>query len=196
MNPTTIRNANRVMQPPRDWDESKNGPCAPLPVLYTGEFFQSAWLPDPQEIECMRAGAPVIVTIWGQQLPPHAVSTMPRPGYVTIEAYEAAFAALRNLVFMCRTASGTAIGGDAQLYKSVELAESVVGQIPADARRRDGDPDALKVNPPQGTTSEEADGLMRAHILYWRKMLEGVPVESAAFEAARDMDSWLRGEKR
>lgn len=152
MNPTRIPNANRIFTPPKDWDEARNGECSPLPVLDTGEFFQSAWVPDPVEIDCLKAGAPVVVTIWGRQLPPHSVSTMPKPGYVTEEAYRAAFAALRNLTFMCRTASGLALGANAdrQLLGSIELAESVVGEIPADAHREGGDPDMLKCEPPQG----------------------------------------------
>lgn len=149
MNPTHIKGANRVFNPPSDWDSATDGECASLPVLDTGRFFQSAWLPDPQEIACMQAGAPVVVTIWGRQFPPLAVGTGPKPGYVTMEAYEAAFAALRNLTFMCRT-SGE-VRNDAKIAEALELAEVVVGQIPSDARRRDGDPDVLKCAPPPGS---------------------------------------------
>lgn len=151
MEPTKIPGANRVLAPPPDWDP-RDGECSPLPVLFTGRFFQSAWQPSPQEIECMQAGAPVIVTIWGHSLPPHAVGTMPKPGYVPMEAYQAAALALRNLTFMCRTAKGLALGANAdpQLLGSLELAESVIGQIDPEASRERGDPDAERAAVPPG----------------------------------------------
>lgn len=154
MNPTPIPGANRVFQPPRNWDVERQGPCDPLPVLDTGEYFQSAWTPESHELACLNAGAPVVVTIWGRALPPHSVGVMPKPGYVTREAYDAAAAALRNLLFMCRTSSQVTRGDDAQLLASLTLAESVVGEVAPDARRKDGDSEAFKVQPPQGSTSE------------------------------------------
>jgi len=154
VNPTTIPGANRVFQPPRDWDVERQGPCEPLPVLDSGEFFQSAWMPEPAELECMRAGAPVIITIWGRNLPPHGVNVMPKPGYVTREAYDAAAAALRNLLFMCRTSRDVTHGNDPALLASLTLAESVVGEVAPDARRKDGDAQAFNVQPPQGSTAE------------------------------------------
>jgi hypothetical protein len=157
MNPTKIPGANRILNPPRDWDHERNGPCDPLPVLDSGEFFQSAWVPDSQELACLNAGAPVVLTIWGRNLPPANVAVMPKPGYVTLEAYQAAAMALRNLLFMCRTSRAITHGDDAQLIGSLALAESVVGEIPADARREKGDPEALTQQPPQGTTAEEIE---------------------------------------
>jgi hypothetical protein len=154
MNPTTIPGANRVFQPPKDWDAERQGVCEPLPVLDTGEFFQAAWLPDGQELACLQAGAPVVVTIWGRSLPPHAVAVMPKPGYVTREAYDAAAAALRNLLFMCRTSREVTRGDDPALLASLTLAESVVGEVAPDARRKDGDAQAFTVQPPQGSTGE------------------------------------------
>lgn len=158
MNPTHIPNANRRLGPPRDWDEARNGPCEVLELLDTGEFFQSAWVPDSQEVACIQAGAPVVVTVWGRSHPPIAVAVMPKPGYVTMEAYQAVFATLRNLTFMCRTASGLSLGANAdpQLLGSIELAESVVGQIRADASRRAGDPQMLEVPVPQGLPANVA----------------------------------------
>lgn len=137
MNPTHIPGANRVLVAPRDWDAERNGPCEALPVIDSGEFFQSAWIPDPLEVECMRAGAPCVVTIWGRGLPPHSVSVMPKPGFVPAESYQQAFLALRNLVFMCRTARG--INEDTALIGSIAVAEKVVGEIKPDARRKEGD---------------------------------------------------------
>lgn len=154
MNPTKIPGANRILNPPRDWDFEHNGPCDALEVLDTGKFFQSAWVPDSLELACINAGAPVVLTIWGRQLPPASVSVMPRPGFVTEEAYQAAALALRNLLFMCRTSSEVTRSDDAQLLRSLALAESVVGEIPADARREAGDPEAMKVEAPSGSRTE------------------------------------------
>lgn len=154
MNPTRIPGANRILNPPHDWDEATNGPCDALEVLDTGRFFQSAWVPDSLELACINAGAPIVLTIWGRQLPPASVSVMPRPGFVTEQAYQAAALALRNLLFMCRTSREVTRSDDRQLLGSIALAESVVGEIPADACREKGDPDAMKVDPPPGTRAE------------------------------------------
>lgn len=154
MNPTKIPGANRILHAPKDWDESRKGPCESLEVLDTGEFFQSAWIPDSQELACLNAGAPAIMTIWGRHLPPASISVMPKPGYVTREAWDAVAMALRNLLFVCRTSRAVTQSGDTQLLASLTLAESVVGEIPADARRDKGDPQAFKTEPPQGSASE------------------------------------------
>lgn len=154
MNPTKIPGANRILNPPRDWDVDRNGPCDALEVLDTGQFFQSAWVPDSQELACLNAGAPAVMTIWGRQLPPASISVMPKPGYVTEEAYQAAALALRNLTFMCRTSRVVTAADDSQLLQSIALAESVIGEIPPDARRDKGDPEAFKTEPPQGSRTE------------------------------------------
>lgn len=146
MNPTHIPGANRVLGPPKDWDAERQGPCDPLPVLDTGEFFQSAWIPDPVEIDCMRAGAPVIVTIWGRALPPHSVGTMPKPGYVPADVYRACHIALRNLLFMVRTSRAQM--DDAQLFGAAGIAEQVVGEIEPLAKRENGDKRAQDVRIP------------------------------------------------
>jgi hypothetical protein len=181
MNPTHIPGANRVLTAPRDWDAERNGPCDPLPVIDTGEFFQSAWIPDPVEIDCMQAGAPVIVTIWGRALPPHSVSTMPKPGYVPADAYRQAHLALRNLLFMVRTSRS--VMEDAQLFGAAAIAERVVGEIDPLAKRDQGDKRAQEVPLPPDIT--------RLKVMEWRAQLEGVPVDSPAFQATQDMDRWL-----
>lgn len=178
MNPTHIPNANRRLGPPRDWDEERNGPCEVLELLDTGEFFQSAWVPDSQEVACIQAGAPIVVTVWGRSHPPIAVAVMPKPGYVTVEAFQAAFSALRNLTFMCRTATGLALGtnADPQLLGSIELAESVVGQIPADANRRAGDPKMLEVPIPQAAPSPHVALLQEARD-YLKNLEDGMALD-------------------
>jgi hypothetical protein len=154
MNPTRIPGANRILNPPIDWDYATNGPCDALEVLDSGQFFQSAWVPDSLEVACINAGAPIVLTIWGRMLPPASVSVMPRPGFVTEEAYQAAALALRNLLFMCRTSRAVTRSDDPQLLQSLTLAESVVGEIAPDARRDQGDPLAQKVDPPAGSRAE------------------------------------------
>lgn len=149
MKPVDIPNANRRLGAPKDWDTARNGPCETLAMYDSGDFFQSAWLPDARELACLNEGAPAVLTVWGRMHPPVEVNVMPKPGYVTAEAFQALFTALRNLTFMCRTASGSTLNGDLKLLASIELAESVVGEIPADARRDKGDADAFKVDVPQ-----------------------------------------------
>lgn len=189
MNPTHIPNANRQLGPPRDWDAERNGPCEVLELLDTGEFFQSAWVPDSQELACIQAGAPVVVTVWGRQHPPIGVAVMPKPGYVTLEAYQAAYSALRNLTFMCRTASGVSVGGDQRLLASIELAESVVGGIPPDAKREKGDAQMLEVPVPQGLS-------MRDQIAAWRDRLGRVAETGRGLEPVMDeMAAWLETSK-
>jgi hypothetical protein len=111
-------------------------------------------VPDSLELACLNAGAPAVLTIWGRSLPPASISVMPKPGFVTLEAYQAAAMALRNLLFMCRTSRDVTRSDDTQLLASLTLAESVVGEIAPDARRDKGDPDAFKAEPPQGSKAE------------------------------------------
>lgn len=73
MNPGKIAGANHDFGAPRDWNERLQGPCATLPVAkrvgQMGVELASAWYPSPEEIDAMRQGCPVILTILGSQHP-------------------------------------------------------------------------------------------------------------------------------
>lgn len=69
MNPTKINGANRTFGAPRDWDESKNGPCMALPVLDDGQALHSVWRPDAAELAALNRGSAVVLTIHGRTHP-------------------------------------------------------------------------------------------------------------------------------
>jgi hypothetical protein len=70
MIPGRIAGATRVLGAPKDWNEERDGPCAGLPILdlpaaLGGNFMFSAWLPTPDELAAIAAGASIIVGIAG-----------------------------------------------------------------------------------------------------------------------------------
>ena len=77
MIPGRIQGGTGVLGAPRDWDEGRDGPCAGLAVrveLNGGvPSMVSAWLPTPEEIAAIVAGAPVYLRVLGQGHPPVAV---------------------------------------------------------------------------------------------------------------------------
>lgn len=64
-----IPGATRNLGAPPGWVDDVSGPCAHLPVLdgESGGYLTmtSAWIPTPEEIERISAGAPVYLTIVG-----------------------------------------------------------------------------------------------------------------------------------
>jgi hypothetical protein len=50
---------------PKDWDAEANGRCAPLAVRVEGIAFSSAWEPTPAELELLKAGGNVVLTVFG-----------------------------------------------------------------------------------------------------------------------------------
>jgi len=74
MTPGEIKNATRALGAPEGWNDRHEVPCDVLPVRDTSIdgslVMQSAWYPAPEEIEAMRRGEPVILTIFGRAHPP------------------------------------------------------------------------------------------------------------------------------
>jgi hypothetical protein len=69
MHPGRIQGATRTLGAPRDWDATKNGPCGGLPIrderTHAGQGMISAWFPTNEEIERMKEGAPIYLTVIG-----------------------------------------------------------------------------------------------------------------------------------
>lgn len=82
MIPGRIEGASLTLGKPKDWQES-SGRCCGLPVRVidcdTLHAFQSAWLPTPEELRDLNAGAAVHITIVGRAHPPIALSVGPVP---------------------------------------------------------------------------------------------------------------------
>lgn len=78
-----ILGATRNLGAPADWDRSKHGICGGLPIrdesTTAGKAMTSAWLPTPEEIERIGAGAPVYLTVIGQIHPPISMAVGPSP---------------------------------------------------------------------------------------------------------------------
>lgn len=72
-----VQGMNRDLQPPPDWNPETQGECVPLPVfaeVQNGNLLMtSAWQPNEDELEALRRGQPVALTIYGQYHPPLAV---------------------------------------------------------------------------------------------------------------------------
>ena len=70
MNILRIEGCTRTLGAPSDWSEEHNGVCAGLPIrdVVTDDgnpWMQSAWEPSPDELERLKAGAPIILWING-----------------------------------------------------------------------------------------------------------------------------------
>lgn len=78
MLPGRIKGANAELKQPRDWNTTVQGKVVSLHVrkatTNAGPVMQSAWLPTLDEIEALRAGAPVHITVVGTAHPPIGVS--------------------------------------------------------------------------------------------------------------------------
>ncbi len=74
-----IEGATRVLGKPKDWDESHpDQRCGALAVLdippgQGGPAMVSAWFPTPDEVERLRQGQPVYLSIFGTGHPPVAL---------------------------------------------------------------------------------------------------------------------------
>ncbi len=73
-----IPGATRYLGAPRGWKPERDGPCGHLAILdmetTAGPAMMSLWEPTPDEIERIKAGAPVRLVIVGQVHPPVEVS--------------------------------------------------------------------------------------------------------------------------
>jgi hypothetical protein len=73
-----ISGFTNILGAPKDWDKQAHGPCGGLPVRVekttAGIGMTSAWLPTPEEIGRIMAGAPIYLTIIGEVHPPVSMS--------------------------------------------------------------------------------------------------------------------------
>ena len=79
MKPGTIAGATRVLGAPRGWNPEKDGPCGGLPILETltahgQKCMVSAWIPTPEELERLNAGAAIELCVMGIVHPPVGMS--------------------------------------------------------------------------------------------------------------------------
>ena len=77
MIPIRIHGATRVLGQPYGWNEERDGRCSPLAVrdeiTSAGPTISSAWELTPAEVERVKAGAPIILSIIGNLHPPVAM---------------------------------------------------------------------------------------------------------------------------
>jgi hypothetical protein len=88
MKPVVIEGANANPGAPKNWDPERDGTCGTLPIRVTssnlvGEEYigmpkangsrvvkcESAWQPHPHELEALNAGAHIVLTVHGWQVP-------------------------------------------------------------------------------------------------------------------------------
>jgi hypothetical protein len=78
-----IRGFTRTLGAPWNWDNAKQGKCGSLPIrdieTTAGATMESAWHPTPEEIEALRNGAPVILSVVGHIHPPVMLSVGTAP---------------------------------------------------------------------------------------------------------------------
>lgn len=71
-------NTTRVLGAPVEWDKDRDGSCSSLAIAdvetQAGNAMESAWLPLPDELERLIAGAVVKVGLLGRVHPPIYVS--------------------------------------------------------------------------------------------------------------------------
>jgi hypothetical protein len=85
-----IIGATRDLGAPKGWDPATQGRCLSLPVRdeidAAGHRMSSAWLPTPEELAAIAAGAPIHLTIFAGAHPPVMLSVGDPPeavsGYV------------------------------------------------------------------------------------------------------------------
>jgi hypothetical protein len=75
MIPGRIPNATRFLGAPQGWDEARDGHCGTLPVLDRsdpddGHTMTSVWELMPDELERLKAGGSVRLTVVGSMHPP------------------------------------------------------------------------------------------------------------------------------
>jgi len=73
-----IAGATRNLGAPLDWERDKHGTCGGLPIrdeMHAPGMprMVSAWLPTPEELRLLNAGAPIYLTVIGHVHPPVSV---------------------------------------------------------------------------------------------------------------------------
>ena len=74
MTPLRIAGHTRYLGAPRGWEPETDGPCGHLAIrdedTTAGRAMASAWEPTPDELERLKAGAPIILHVVGSVHPP------------------------------------------------------------------------------------------------------------------------------
>jgi len=64
----------RTLGAPANWNRDADVCCVRLPIAdmasQSGPVMESAWLPTPEELERLAAGAPIILGVLGEYHPP------------------------------------------------------------------------------------------------------------------------------
>ena len=72
--PLRIVGHTRWLGKPLGWEPETQGPCGHLAIrdidTTAGPAMQSAWEPSPEELDRLKAGAPIILTVVGRVHPP------------------------------------------------------------------------------------------------------------------------------
>lgn len=66
--------ANVVFKAPVDWDEAKYGPCRDVHVVREDGVFPLLYKPDMKELETLVDGGYIMLSIVGNNLPPHSLA--------------------------------------------------------------------------------------------------------------------------
>ena len=77
MTPEKLRGNNVVrLEPPKDWDEAKFGPCETLDVHNTPIGLTSVWKPSQDELAALVTGGSIALTIVSNVHPPVILSVV------------------------------------------------------------------------------------------------------------------------
>lgn len=76
MMPVAVPECNYMLDPPKDWDEAKDGPCHSMKVINKNGVFKSFWKPDEKELAALNSGGFVLVAIASSGHPPIAIGTV------------------------------------------------------------------------------------------------------------------------
>lgn len=76
-----ISDFNNILKPPKDWPKDGNVECVDLHVRATRSaegipMLSSVWLPSPEELDKLKKGAPVILTLLTQAGHPPVMVTV------------------------------------------------------------------------------------------------------------------------
>jgi len=79
-----IENCTRTLGQPIGWNAERDGPCVGLPIrdeMHGGSrCMVSAWIPTPDELAALVAGAPIYLRVIGTSHPPVCVYVGEAPG--------------------------------------------------------------------------------------------------------------------
>ena len=87
-----IVGVTRDLGAPKEWDHERQGRCHSLPVRdmvdETGHRMISSWMPTPEELAAIAAGAPIHLSVYGNGHPP-VMLTVGEPPAKIVDGYVA-----------------------------------------------------------------------------------------------------------